>query len=117
MSGTRAKIIADKQKYIIQIDGDSSNYADFQENEMNLIAIGPGSKKVEAVFNKLGGSSIFTVSFADQIEISKNMLDQGFYINIDNSGDILLDSSTVRQFGLAVGTQMNIKTVRDWSMA
>ena len=117
MSGTRGKIIADKQKYIIQIDGDTHNYADFQENEMNLIAIGPGSKKVEAVFKKSGGSSIFTVSFADQIEISKNMLDQGFYINIDNSGDILLDSSTVRQFGQAVGTQMNIKTVRDWSMA
>ncbi len=115
MSGIRGKLIVDKQKFIIQVGGDSSNPVDFQENEMNLIAIGPGHRKVEAVFKDSTGSRIFDILFADKIEISRNMLDQNLSINIDDCGEIPLDSQTVSQFGLLVSSQHGIQAVRDWS--
>ena len=115
MSGTRGKLIVDGEKYIIQIDGDSANPTDFNETEMNIIAIGPQSHEVEAVFKNSSGVHVFTISFKDKIEISKNMLDKNIVINIDSCGNIPLDSSTVNQFVQMVSSSMGLPATRDWS--
>lgn len=116
MTAIRGKIVADNQKFIIQIDGDNGISTDFHETEMKLIAIGP-HQKVEAIFKDSSGNHIFKILFSDKIEISKNMLDEGIMISIDGGADVVLDSQTIQQFIQYIHSNMSstIQTDRDWS--
>ena len=114
MTAIRGKIVIDGQKFIIQIDGDSSSTQDFDETEMYTIALGNGSINHEAVFKDKNGE-ILSLTFSEKIEISRNMLDKDIIINIENMGDMILKKTDIDQFIQLISNKHGISsTNRDW---
>ena len=116
MISARAKIVVDKtKKYIVQMGGDTTQYADFNEKDMKMIAMGPRSYDIDAIFKDSNKDIICTVSFSDTLEVSKNLLDRQIFVDIDQSGDIQLTTSGIDKFCKLMKSQHGVDTERNWA--